>query len=618
MMGGATNGLIAKVGNLATMFKSFGKGGAIGMVLAAAGGLISAMSAGIKSSEETTKKWRKELAQVKPIINDLDIGLERMGRGAAKIASFFLTILGAITNFANFIVSGFKYNQVMDAANDAIKEAVELEEREIANETELNNLSVLEVSAQTRINELKAIAADTDHKSYAERKAALEEIDAIEETFEKRKIAAAKEAYDIQVANRKGEHASVEEAKKERELYIAYLQAKSDAQSKDIAREKEIYQLQKDAGQEALDYRIRILESERNLLETQISMVEANTVEEYNLRRAVADKEYEIAVATAEKEKKNMTLKNKQLLEAEQKHYADLQQIEEDFTAGYLQRIKDQTDTAVANTVDAWKKSIPKLEGLLKEYNTKLAGGKPATQTSDEWNKELAQMRDEIRKTWIDGINDIFGQVDNIVFQNLQKDFKIWQEGTADYLASEITAYENAYNEIASKREEILKSEKMEGETDEQFQERQKQKTLAFDKNLYEMRKKIVEGYHNWYFKAESENNTKILLASRKNFEEYVKGIPHSVWDYMFKPQDYTMENMEQDLKNAETKYKIARENIEKIMRAKWKEAGKKEEDYNFNEAFNMLPEDVQKAYLADLEDFVDKENKLLKQRLDN
>ena len=106
------------------------------------------------------------MAQVKPIINDLDAGLERMGRGAAKIASFFLTILGAITNFANFIASGFKYNQVMDSANNAIKEAVELEEREIANETELNNLAVLQASAQTRLNELKAIAADTDHKSY--------------------------------------------------------------------------------------------------------------------------------------------------------------------------------------------------------------------------------------------------------------------------------------------------------------------------------------------------------------------------------------------------------------------------------------------------------------------
>lgn len=55
-MGGSVNGLVGQVGNLAQLFKSFGKGGAIGLALAGAGGLISAMASGIKSSEETTKK----------------------------------------------------------------------------------------------------------------------------------------------------------------------------------------------------------------------------------------------------------------------------------------------------------------------------------------------------------------------------------------------------------------------------------------------------------------------------------------------------------------------------------------------------------------------------------
>ena len=382
-MGGATNGLISKVGNLSNMFQSFGKAGVVGIALAAAGGLISTISNGIKSSAENTIAWRKQLAQVKPLLDDLDALTERMGRG-------FLNLSQSLLNFFRFIGSGFNYNKTMGAANDEAAKAIELVDREIKNEEELQKLQLDEVTTQNRLNELRAIAADTDRKSYKERQDALRQIEFIETSLENRRINAAKEAYDIQVASRKGEKASLDEQKKERELWIEYQQAIANAQKAQIDREKELYQLQKDAGEEALDYRIRILESERNLLNTQISMVEANTIEEYNLRRQVADKEYEIAVATADKEKKNMTLKHKQLLEAEAKHYADLQQIEDDFTAGYLQRIKDQTDAAVANTVDEWKRALPKLQGLLNEYQKKLQGDKPVTQTSDEWEKELA------------------------------------------------------------------------------------------------------------------------------------------------------------------------------------------------------------------------------------
>ncbi len=508
------------------------------------------------------------------------------------------------------------YKKVMGEVNEETQKNIDLVDREIKNEQELQQLQLDEITTQKEINRLRAIASDTQRYSAKERESALKQIGALEKGLEDRRVAAALEAYNLQKAQRKGEQASADERKKENELWMQYQQARVDAQSKEIAREKELFQLQKDAGEEALDYRIRILESERNLLNTQISMVEANTIEEYNLRRAVADKEYEIAVATADKEKKNMTLKNQQLLEAQLNYQRDLQQIEEDFTAGYLQRIKDQTDAAVANTVDGWKKAIPQLEGLLKEYNTKITAGKPTTQTSDEWEKELAQMREAIRKTWLSGMDDIFGQVDNQVFENLKKDFSIWQQGTADYLAGEIAAYEKAYETIADKRDEILGATQLSGETDEQFLQRKQQKELEFDKHLYEMKRKIVEGYQNWYFKKVTETDSKIILSTRKTYEDYVKGIPHSVWDYMFKPTDNTMANMEQDLKNAETRFEDAQKNIEKIMRKNWNE--EEQGPFDREKAFNLLPESVQKDYLAKLEDFKNKEAALLKQRLDN
>lgn len=612
-MGGATNGLISKVGNLANMFKSFGKGGAIGMVLAAAGGLISAMSAGIKSSEETTKKWRKELAQVKPIIDDLDVGLERMGRGAAKIASFFLAILGAMTNFANFIASGFKYNKVMDAANDAVKEAVQLEEREIANETELNNLSVLEVSAQTRLNELKAIAADTDHKSYAERKAALEEIDAIEQTFENRRVAAAKEAYDIQVANRKGEQASVEEAKKERELYIAWLQAKADAQAADIAREKEIYQIQKDASEEALDYKIRIMESERNMLETRLSMVEAGSAEELELRASVADKEYKIAVAQAQKEVKNIQYRNQLIKEAELKLDADIKHIQEDFYAAQLEKIRNQTDAAVANTVNEWMKSLPKLQGLLNEYNAKLSLGKPSGQSTAEWEKELAQMRETLRKTWIDGMTDAFDQIEKVVKDKVNNSFTIWEQGTSSYLYDEIQQYKNMYDILLGEREYILdKLQQMEGESDEEYNKRREQAAKEFDLRIYESRKKIVEDYQKWYYARVKETDQEIFLSSQHKYEDYVNNIPHSIWEYMFKPNENEMENLQKELDNAKTRFEDAKQTIVRMMGDLWDESMG---EFNFSDAFDLLPDDIQKDYLTKLENYVNAEKAILEKR---
>lgn len=603
-MGGATNGLISKVGNLSNMFQSFGKAGVVGIALAGAGALINGISNGIQSSAKNTIAWRKELAKIQPLLNTLDTISEKLG-------SAWITI---VQNMWKALGRSFRW----ESNPEEVEKAVELIDREVELEKDLQRIQLDEVTAQKQINDLKAIASDSDRYSDSEREKALKRIDALERKIEEQKIKYAYDAYKLQYDQRKGDEASLEELAKERELWLKFRQAEADAQAARIEREKELFQLQKNAGEEALDYRIRILESERNLLNTQISMVEANTIEEYNLRRAVADKEYEIAVATADKEKKNMTLKNKQLLEAEAKHYADLQEIEEDFTAGYLQRIKDQTDKAVADTVDGWKKAIPQLEGLLNEYNTKIAAGKPTTQTSDEWEKELAQMREAIRKTWLNGMDDIFGQVDNQVFENLKKDFSAWQQGTADYLAGEIAAYERAYEMIADKRDEILGATQLSGETDEQFLQRKQQKELEFDKHLYEMKRKIAEGYQNWYFKKVTETDTKIILSTRKTYEDYVKGIPHSVWDYMFKPTDNTMANMEQDLKNAEKRFEDAQENIQKIMRAKWKEAGKKEEDYNFNDAFNLLPESVQKDYLSKLEDFKDKEAVLLKQRLDN
>ncbi len=101
-MGGAVGGLVPKVNNLANLFKSFGKGGAIGLALAGAGGLISIISNGIKSSEQNTIAWRKQMAQVKPLLNDLDTLTERMASG-------FLNFLSSVSNFFSFIFSGFKY-----------------------------------------------------------------------------------------------------------------------------------------------------------------------------------------------------------------------------------------------------------------------------------------------------------------------------------------------------------------------------------------------------------------------------------------------------------------------------------------------------------------------------
>lgn len=609
-MGGSVNGLVGKVGNLAGLFKSFGKGGAIGLAIAGAAGLVATISNGIKSSADNTIAWRKQMAQFKPLLSSIDALTER-------IAGNFITLVAAIQNFGKFVFSGFRYNKVMNELNEETNTAVDLVNREIKNEEELQKLQLDEVTTQNRLNELRAIAADTDRKSVKEREDALRQIAFIETSLENRRINAAKEAYDIQVASRKGEKASLDEQKKERELWIAYQQTIVDAQKNQIDREKELYQLQKNAGEEALDYRIRILESERNLLETQISMVEANTIEEYNLRRQVADKEYEIAVATADKEKKNMTLKNKQLLEAQLNYQRDLQQIEEDFTAGYLQRIKDQTDAAVATTVDEWKKSLPKFQGLLNEYRTKLQGGKPVTQTTDEWLKELAVLREAMRKTYLGGLQDAFEKIDEKIKLKLQDTFNVWEQGTAKYMYAEIQQFQHMYDVLALERETVLADAKqLEGESDEEYAARRAEIEKFYDLKIIEARKKIVEDYQKWYYQSVKETDTEVILSSKKLYEDYVNGIPHSVWDYMFKPTDNTMDQLQTNLDNAKSRFEAAKRSIEVMFVDLWDEETMGE--FDFNKAFDLLPDDIQKDYLAKLEDYKDKEQVILKQRLDN
>lgn len=401
---------------------------------------------------------------------------------------------------------------------------------------------------------------------------------------------------------------------------MAYQQARVSAGQKQLETEKELYQLQKDAGEEALDYRIRILESERNLLETRINMVEANTIEEYNLRRAVADKEYEIAVATADKEKKNMTLKNKQLLEAQLNYQRDLQQIEDDFTAGYLQRIKDQTATAVANTVDEWKRAIPELQGLLNEYQSKLKGGKAATQTVDEWEKELAQLRDSIRKTWLNGFEDIIGAGIKKIGDDTRKEMQFWAQDTSQYIKSEAYGYMQFFQDIVSEKNKILGTlTQLEGESDEQFRERKLQAEKLYDEKVFELRKNAVEKYYQWYYRVNEEQTAAILESTRTTYEDYVNGIPHNVWDYMFRPTDNTMAQLEIDLQNAEDSFTVAAATIKEVMANLWAANGNGEwtpEDWE--EAFAMLPEDVQKDYIAKLENLKDREQVILKQRLDN
>lgn len=210
-MGGATNGLVSKVGNLANMFKSFGKAGSVGLAIGGFAGTIALISNGIKSSEKNTIEWKKQLAQIKPLMDGIDSVLERIGRG-------FITLVGALSNLGKWIGSGFNYKKVMKETNDNLNESVQLIDREVKNEQELQQLQLDEITTQKEINKLRDIANDSDRYTYKEREAAVKKIGELEKSLEDRKVAAAKEAYEIQVANRKGEQASVEERKKEQEL----------------------------------------------------------------------------------------------------------------------------------------------------------------------------------------------------------------------------------------------------------------------------------------------------------------------------------------------------------------------------------------------------------------
>ena len=133
-----------------------------------------------------------------------------------------------------------------------------------------------------------------------------------------------------------------------------------------------------------------------------------------------------------------------------------------------------------------------------------------------------------------------------------------------------------------------------------------------YDLKIIESRKKIVEDYQKWYYQSVKETDTEVILSSKKLYEDYVNGIPHSVWDYMFKPTDNTMDQLQTNLDNAKSRFEAAKRSIEVMF------VEETMGEFDFNKAFDLLPDDIQKDYLAKLEDYKDKEQVILKQRLDN
>ena len=605
-MGGATNGLVSKVGNLTNMFKSFGKGDLVGIALAAAGGLITAIANGIKKSTENTIAWRLEMAKFKPFMDEWDAFLERMGRGWNNITN-------AIINAINWMTGARK------EANEALK----LEAEAIRLEQEKANATALEISAQTKLNELKAQVADSDKYNNKQRIEAAQEIDDTLTAQEERRLKNAKAEVELlqKTFNIPGTDTQRQPTIEEQEKYNKALQEmwkiEADNTANQLARAKELRDLRKSAGQEYIDYEYKILQAERDISKAKASLVVQGSDEELVLRMDAADKEYKMAVIQAQKEVKNAELKNKLLEEAEKQHEVNIYQIQQDWYSKQLQMIKDSTDAAVANTVDEWKKMLPKLQGLMAEYNQKLQIGKPATQSSQEWEKELAQMREAIRKTWLQGIDDIFSEADNKIHEKTKANFKSFQEDTSAYLMSEADTYKAFMNQMIGAKQAFIDSVKqLSGETDEQFAERRLQVEREYNNNILELRKKSDDAYVKWYIQKQKEMNVVLLQDNKKILEEYMYKMPHNVWDYLFRPTDNTMANMETDLKIAQSKFEQTYQNITTLMKSLWNE--KEDGAFNWNEAFKRLPKEQQEEYLNSLEDLKNKEEKILQQRLDN
>lgn len=271
--------------------------------------------------------------------------------------------------------TGFKVDELakkgakaLEEMNKRGKEGAALGRRKFDLEMANIKLTYKEADARAKISKLILESRDIEGKTFAERKAALDEALKLNKDIYNEKVRLAKEAYDIQVAENKISKSGPEALKKEAELYK-----------------------QLKAAEEERDNRLRMVVNRQNEITKKLVRYGKEYVNMTETEVAAAKKaETEKAKAAADAEKKKLAEQKKaeaERLKIAKQAQASLQAYrlskEEDSQAKELRILKDKYDKGLI---------------LREEYEGR------KQDIIDKWNQIMQQRQDEAFKQSFEGI----------------------------------------------------------------------------------------------------------------------------------------------------------------------------------------------------------------------
>lgn len=286
--------------------------GPIGVIIGAIVLVVQQLVEGFKRNQDAMDSLSKAMIPLKAAFNLIQQAIDLIVQGIAWLCD-------GIAELWEIIAGGDEANSEFERLAKTNKEILELE-KQIREEKRAN--VTLDAQSRLEIEKQKRIAEDKS-KSEAERKAALEEIDRLEESINKRKIEQLQHEYDLIKAQNSLNSTSAEDAQKEAEALAALTDAQAELQRKqtetfkkgqEVAEQSRAKQkaaaseakaAAEKAAKEEIDRQRQGLANEKEFIELKLSAAKKGSDEYIRLTKEKFNKEEEIAIFEAKQKIKD-------------------------------------------------------------------------------------------------------------------------------------------------------------------------------------------------------------------------------------------------------------------------------------------------------------------------
>ena len=602
-MGGSVKGMIPPVNSLDKSLKGLAKNPAM-LVITALVGVIAAIAKGFKSSEENMNKLTTAFA-----------GFKAVGDAVTKVLQAVAGWIGDLMNkmtelFEKWGWVGEKYKERKRIAEEEIK----LLKKERA-QVEKN----AEIEAETA--ELRAKASEEDKYSYQQRIQFLEEAKKKEEEnlIAERDILAAKlQIYEAQINITQS---TTEELNKLSEMKAALTSMNTRIAEVTRSYNKEINSLRKQSVAAKRQETETLLNLQKDLLQQEYDLEKQGSERQLELAKEMAKKDYEIEKAGIEAKFKNKRMREQAEKLALQKYHAEIQKLETEHQENLfnitLQKQNDILDKNIALTNNKYKQLYAEAQKVVNEYNQKMQRGPESGQTQENFDKEMAELVSRYRKLNIDALKEMAPYLEE-TFKNMFLDnSKIIGDQTAEYQREVAAKWAQTFQEVSKMQNKYLNTfNKLDIETDEEYNERRKELEIEYQKMVLDVKKRYAESYASYVLQLDKDRESENFEIERiKKLQSYVDSMPHTVFDLIWDGNGESMQKMETDFQKTREMFEQLQKDVEEMEMNLWDTS---KGDFNPEEAFNLLPEDVKAQYLSRLEELTNAEQSLLQQRYDN